>query len=67
MPPSLALANSYELELNETRIKKLGRYHLKVEGKWNNFWSVIFDMGWHEEVWVGIYKGVKVQEVKIVN
>ena len=23
--------------------------------------------GWHERLWVGIYKGVEVQEVKIVN
>ena len=24
-------------------------------------------VGWHERLWVGIYKGVEVQEVKIVN
>ena len=25
------------------------------------------DMGWHEGPWVGIYKGVEVQEVKMIN
>ena len=67
MPPSLAVANSYELGLDKTRIKKLGRYHRKIEGKWNNFWSVVFDMGWHERIWVGIYNGVEVQEMKMMN
>ena len=27
----------------------------------------VFDMGWYERLWVGIYNGVEVEEVKIVN
>ena len=41
--------------------------HLKIESKWHHFLFAIFDMGWHEGLWLGIYKKVEVQEVKIVN
>ena len=31
------------------------------------FCLCVFDMGWHEGLWVGIYKGVELQDVKMVN
>ena len=31
------------------------------------FGLCVFDMGWYEEFWVGIFKGIEVQEVKMVN
>ena len=33
MPPFLVVANLYGVGLDETRMKKLGRYHRKIEGK----------------------------------
>ena len=65
--PSLVVANSYRLELDETTMLELGKCHRKFEGKWHHFWFAVFDMEWHEGLWVGIYKGVEVQDVKIVN
>ena len=34
---------------------ELGRCPQNIEDKWNHFWYIIFDMGWHEGLWVGIY------------
>ena len=33
MPPSLVVANSYGLRLDETRMKELGKYYRKIKGK----------------------------------
>ena len=32
-----------------------------------SFFVSVFNMGWYEELWIGIYKGVEVQEVKMMN
>ena len=63
----MVVANSYKLELDETTMSKLDRCCQNIEDKWNHFWYVVFDMGCHEGLGVGIYKGVEVQEVKMVN
>ena len=31
------------------------------------FCLCVFDMGWHEGLWIGIYKEVEVQEVKMIK
>ena len=64
----MVVANSHGLGLDETTMLKLRRYiveRLKV----NHiiFFLCVFDMGYHEGLWVGIYKGVEVQEVKMMN
>ena len=62
----MVVVNLYGLDLDETTILVLGIERLKVNDI--GFDLSIFDMvGWHERLWVGIYKGVEVQEVKIVN
>ena len=32
-----------------------------------SFFVCVFDIGWHKGLWVGIYKRVEVQEVKMMN
>ena len=39
-PPSLVVANSYGLGLGGTKMLELGRFHWKIEGKWNHFLAV---------------------------
>ena len=46
---------------------ELDRHRQSIEGKWNHLRYVVFDMGCHEWLWIGIYKRAKVQEEKMVN
>ena len=66
-PPSMVLANSYKAELEGIIMLEVGRCCQKIKDKWHCFLSMHI---WHGIAWglcVGIYKGVEVQKMKMMN